>query len=62
MGISKGYTNPNPSPYIPPKQTTYNTDPNRTFVSQPAKAPANTNTDPGGIKIPEFLQKNRHNK
>mgnify|MGYP003765428495 FL=1 len=60
MGISKGYTNP--SPYIPPKQTTYNTDPNRTFVSQPAKAPANTNTDPGGIKIPEFLQKNRHNK
>jgi cell division protein FtsZ len=31
-------------------------------VSQPAKAPANTNTDPGGIKIPEFLQKNRHNK
>ncbi|MDF2538799.1 MAG: ftsZ [Herbinix sp.] len=31
-------------------------------VSQPAKAPANTNTDPSGIKIPEFLQKNRHNK
>jgi cell division protein FtsZ len=31
-------------------------------VSQPAKAPVNTNTDPSGIKIPEFLQKNRHNK
>lgn len=31
-------------------------------VSQPAKAPANTNTDPSGIKIPEFLQKNRYNK
>lgn len=31
-------------------------------VSQPAKAPINTNTDPSGIKIPEFLQKNRHNK
>ena len=41
---------------------TYQTDPNRRPVSQPAKAPANTNTDPSGIKIPEFLQKNRHNK
>lgn len=41
---------------------TFNTDPNRRPVSQPAKAPANTNTDPSGIKIPEFLQKNRHNK
>lgn len=40
----------------------YNTDPNRRPVSQPAKAPTNTNTDPSGIKIPEFLQKNRHNK
>ncbi len=43
-------------------QTSYHTDPNRRPVSQPAKAPANTNTDPSGIKIPEFLQKNRHNK
>ncbi len=43
-------------------QTGYQTDPNRRPVSQPAKAPANTNTDPSGIKIPEFLQKNRHNK
>ncbi len=43
-------------------QTSYQTDPNRRPVSQPGKAPANTNTDPSGIKIPEFLQKNRHNK
>lgn len=43
-------------------QTSYQTDPMRTPVSQPAKAPANTNTDPSGIKIPEFLQKNRHSK
>ena len=49
-----------PSVYAAP--STYNTDPNRRPVSQPGKAPANTNTDPGGIKIPEFLQKNRHNK
>ncbi len=40
----------------------FQTDPTRRPVSQPAKAPANTNTDPTGIKIPEFLQKNRHNK
>ncbi len=47
----------------PAYQPSYQTDPNRRpVVSQPAKAPANTNTDPGGIKIPEFLQKNRHNK
>ncbi len=43
-------------------QTSYQTDPNRRPVSQPAKAPTNMNTDPSGIKIPEFLQKNRHNK
>jgi cell division protein FtsZ len=43
-------------------QSSYQTDPNRRPISQPAKAPANTNTDPSGIKIPEFLQKNRHNK
>ena len=42
--------------------TGYNTDPNRSPISQPSKVPANTNTDPAGIKIPEFLQKNRHNK
>ncbi len=40
----------------------FQTDSSRRPVSQPAKAPANTNTDPSGIKIPEFLQKNRHNK
>lgn len=44
------------------QQSVYHTDPMRRPVSQPAKAPANTNTDPTGIKIPEFLQKNRHNK
>lgn len=43
-------------------QTSFQTDPLRRPVSQPAKAPINTNTDPSGIKIPEFLQKNRHNK
>lgn len=38
-----------------------NTDPFRRPVSQPSKAAAaNTNTEPTGIKIPEFLQKNRH--
>lgn len=45
----------------PSSQVSYQNDSNRP-VSQPAKAPANTNTDPSGIKIPEFLQKNRHNK
>lgn len=45
-----------------PTPTGFNTDPNRRPISQPAKAPDNTNTDPNGIKIPEFLQKNRHNK
>lgn len=41
-------------------QNNYQTDPMRRPVSQPAKPPVNTNTDPSGIKIPEFLQKNRH--
>jgi cell division protein FtsZ len=48
------------SPYT--SQPSYQTDPTRRPISQPAKAPTNTNTDPSGIKIPEFLQKNRHNK
>ncbi|NLJ97455.1 MAG: cell division protein FtsZ [Clostridiales bacterium] len=60
IGANKSFSNP--SPYIPPRKSSYNTDPNRPPVSQPAKAPTNTNTDPGGIKIPEFLQKNRNNK
>ncbi len=58
--VNRGFTNP--SPYIPPKRTSTGLDPERRPVSQPAKPPINTNTDPGGIKIPEFLQKNRHNK
>ncbi len=36
----------------------YQTDPMRRPVNQPATV----NSDPSGIKIPEFLQKNRHNK
>ncbi len=55
-----GSSNLQQSPYS--ASVNYNTDPNRRPISQPAKAPANTNTDPSGIKIPEFLQKNRHNK
>ncbi|HKL98663.1 MAG TPA: cell division protein FtsZ [Mobilitalea sp.] len=64
VSINRSFTASNP--YSKPTsatQTGFNTDPNRRpIISQPAKAPANTNTDPGGIKIPEFLQKNRHNK
>ena len=66
VSINRSFTASNP--YSQPNQTSqpastgFATDPNRKPVSQPAKAPANTNTDPGGIKIPEFLQKNRHNK
>lgn len=59
LNMSRPYTAATTSPY---SNATYHTDPNRRPVSQPAKAPANTNTDPSGIKIPEFLQKNRHNK
>jgi cell division protein FtsZ len=59
---SYGGTSQSSSQPVHTTQTSYNTDPNRRPVSQPAKAPANTNTDPSGIKIPEFLQKNRHNK
>jgi len=44
----------------PSSSSPFNTDPNRRPIGQPAKAPSNTNTDPSGIKIPEFLQKNRH--
>ena len=58
MNYNRSFTNTNTS-YS--SQTSYSTEPKRT-VSQPAKAPSNTNTDPSGIKIPEFLQKNRHNK
>lgn len=56
--INRGFTNP--SPFAMPKQNSYSPDTEQRPVVQPAKAPANTNTDPGGIKIPEFLQKNRN--
>jgi cell division protein FtsZ len=55
-----GPSQPTQSSYTVP--SSFNTDPNRRPVSQPGNAPANTNTDPSGNKIPEFLQKNRHNK
>ncbi len=59
FAASSPYSQQSASSYQP----NYQTDPNRRpIISQPAKAPANTNTDPSGIKIPEFLQKNRHNK
>ncbi len=61
VSINRSFTSS--SAYSQPAQPTYQTDPNRRpLTSQPAKPPVNTNTDPGGIKIPEFLQKNRHNK
>ncbi|HHT88626.1 MAG TPA: cell division protein FtsZ [Clostridiales bacterium] len=59
-GTARGFTTP--SPYVPPKTGSLSSEPERRQISQPAKPPANTNTDPGGIKIPEFLQKNRQNK
>jgi len=43
-------------------QSSFQTEPIRRPDIQLTKAPINTNTDPSGIKIPEFLQKNRHNK
>ncbi len=52
--------NSTPQTSSQPTSSLYHTDPNRRPISQPAKAPINTNTDPSGIKIPEFLQKNRH--
>jgi cell division protein FtsZ len=66
VSINRSFAASNPYSQGVPSQTaqpTYQTDPNRRpILSQPGKAPANTNTDPSGIKIPEFLQKNRHNK
>ncbi|MDD4111843.1 MAG: cell division protein FtsZ [Herbinix sp.] len=55
------FTNPSPSHYAAPKPSSFSAEEQRP-ISQPAKPPINTNTDPGGIKIPEFLQKNRNNK
>lgn len=68
MGMKKPITYPSGTafgsnqPQQPANIQSGFTDPNRRPVSMPAKAPANTNTDPSGIKIPEFLQRNRHNK
>ena len=61
-GINKSFTKP--SPYIPPKPSTssYSADTEYKPVNAPTKPPVNTNIDQGGIKIPEFLQKNRNNK
>lgn len=50
------------NPMSQSSQSMYHTDPMRRPISQPANAPANTSSESGGIKIPEFLQKNRHNK
>jgi len=51
------------SSYVPPR-TSFNTDPERKPVSPSSqvKPPISSTTDTGGIKIPEFLQKNRQNK
>jgi len=59
---SYGSTYNNTVNQVKQSNPSYFTDPLRKPISQPAKAPSNTNTDPNGIKIPEFLQKNRHNK
>ena len=58
--INRGFSKP--SPYIPPKPSSYSNEQEHRPISKPAKPPVNTNTDAGGIKIPEFLQKNRNNK
>ncbi len=60
--VNRGFAKP--SPYSAPTQkpSSFSANPEYRPVSQPVKAPANTNTEPGGIKIPEFLQKNRNNK
>ncbi|NLO09415.1 MAG: cell division protein FtsZ [Clostridiales bacterium] len=57
---NRAFTKPNP--YAAPKPSSFSSDTEHRLISTPAKPPANTNTDPGGIKIPEFLQKNRNNK
>ncbi len=64
VSINRSFTASSPySQPTPSYQSTYQTDPSsRPVTSQPGKTPTNANTDPGGIKIPEFLQKNRHNK
>jgi len=58
---SSNYGQPTPTR---PSQSMFQTDPTRRPIGQPAKAPSlgSSNVDANGIKIPEFLQKNRHNK
>jgi len=62
MNLNRGFTSTGSYNGL----TTQNTDSNKKPLSQPfgqpTKAPVNTNAETGGIKIPEFLQKNRHNK
>ena len=58
--LNKGYSHS--STYSASTTSTHSTDPSRLPIYPPPKAPGNTNSDTGGIKIPEFLQKNRHNK
>jgi cell division protein FtsZ len=41
--------------------TNYHTDPLRKPVTPPSKTPISNTMDSNGIKIPEFLQKHRHN-
>jgi cell division protein FtsZ len=61
LSTNRTFTNPNP--YTAPKpSSSYNQNTEQKPASQPVKPPVNTNIDAGGIKIPEFLQKNRNNK
>lgn len=57
---------PGTKPYVPPLKASSlggtSSEPEQKQASQQAKPSINTNTDPNGIKIPEFLQKNRQNK
>ena len=59
-GSAFGQTSQSTTNYTAPASV--HTDPTRRPVSQPAKAPSSISNDSSGIKIPEFLQKNRHNK
>jgi len=66
MNIGRSYTTGNTysagGQSVTGGTSSFQTDPARRPISQPMKPPVNTNTDQSGIKIPEFLQKNRHNK
>ena len=64
--INRGFTSSanysNPAISSPSSSSRSMTDPYRKPISQPSKPAVNNTSDSGGIKIPEFLQKNRHNK